>query len=61
MHQAHLSIELEQKDVDRFWGYVQKTDGCWEWSGKVMRNGYGEFTVRRKKLVASRVSWVLAL
>lgn len=26
---------------ERFWGRVQKTDGCWLWTGNKMRRGYG--------------------
>lgn len=30
--------------VDRFWDKVNKTDTCWEWTGKISRTGYGEIT-----------------
>jgi hypothetical protein len=28
---------------DLFWKKVNKTDGCWEWTGNVCKNGYGKF------------------
>lgn len=27
---------------ERFWRYVDKTDGCWLWVGMTARNGYGK-------------------
>lgn len=27
---------------DRFWAKVDKTDGCWEWTGGTVRGGYGK-------------------
>lgn len=27
--------------LQRFWSHVEKTDGCWLWTGTVGRNGYG--------------------
>jgi hypothetical protein len=26
---------------ERFWQYVTKVDGCWEWSGTRHKQGYG--------------------
>lgn len=33
-----------------------QTSGCWRWTGW-LRNGYGVIQVRRKRLIAHRVSW----
>lgn len=30
-------------EVERFWSKVQKTDGCWEWTGRRNQDGYGQF------------------
>lgn len=30
----------------RFWDKVQKTDGCWVWTGAKRNKGYGAFTYR---------------
>lgn len=49
---------------DRFWDKVIKHDeGCWEWTGKPDRNGYGELTGGRyaernlHRVRANRLSW----
>ena len=26
---------------ERFWTRVQKTEGCWLWTGQIESNGYG--------------------
>lgn len=33
----------------RFWRHVKKTEGCWEWTGKRTKNGYGWFSVSHGK------------
>jgi hypothetical protein len=33
-------------EVDRFWGRVEKADGCWLWNGSIHRSGYGLFAPR---------------
>jgi hypothetical protein len=30
---------------ERFWAQVQKSDGCWVWSGRSFKQGYGRFRV----------------
>lgn len=44
---------------DRFWQYVQKTDGCWLWNGANNGLGYGMIYDTRcgGKVLAHRVSW----
>lgn len=32
---------------ERFWAKVQKTDGCWLWTGCCIKGSYGRFFVRR--------------
>lgn len=47
---------------DRFWSYVQKSDGgCWEWMSGKDRNGYGLFSVRCRQKRANRVAWELTM
>jgi len=44
----------------RFWRFVAKGDGCWEWQGSTT-NGYGAFGVRNGVVVgAHRYSYILA-
>ena|SRR3990167_5931190 len=42
----------------RFWAKVEKTDGCWEWTG-ARSNGYGQFSVNSKPAWAHRVAYEL--
>ncbi len=45
---------------DRFYKYVDKGAGCWEWKGHFARNGYGRFTAHPgRSVIASRFSWEL--
>ena len=55
---------LEPIDV-RFWARVEKTDACWLWTGKKVRQGYGQLYNGKggwrlgRSDVAHRISWVL--
>ena len=44
---------------ERFFDYVNKSDGCWEWIGGKNDLGYGRFRVGYETRQAHRVSWVL--
>ena len=47
--------------IEKFWSKVNKTDGCWLWIGCTSKQGYGQFSVCRSKLVvAHRFSFELA-
>lgn len=39
----------------RFWAKVKKTEGCWEWTGNTLSNGYGQID----QMGAHRVAWSL--
>lgn len=43
----------------RFWKYVNKSDGCWEWVGNKHQQGYGLMgdSNRGKTLKSHRISW----
>ena len=44
--------------AERFWRFVQKSDGCWEWTGGRAGKGYGAFGIDRDHMAyAHRVSW----
>lgn len=40
--------------MERFWSKVEKTRGCWVWTGAKTRDGYGRFRVSGKEVIASR-------
>jgi hypothetical protein len=42
---------------ERFWAKVNKTDGCWLWTGAVMSKGYGTLRMGKTTQLAHRVSW----
>lgn len=42
-----------------FWRHVNKSDGCWRWTGAHMRNGYGHMGSRGKTYSAHRLSYEL--
>lgn len=44
----------------RFWARVNKTDGCWLWTGAADFNGYGRIIVNRKIVLTHRFSYELA-
>jgi hypothetical protein len=58
---------LTQKDIDRFWKYVDKKSQqeCWNWKNKLCKDGYGHFTHTNKitskthNLAAHRVSYFI--
>jgi hypothetical protein len=43
--------------IDRFLAKVQKTDGCWHWTGCVLKGGYGQFSYEGKHIYAHRFSY----
>lgn len=43
----------------RFWSKVDKTPGCWLWTGRTRGIGYGVYSEGRKQWVASRMAWEL--
>lgn len=47
------------QDTDKFWSRVQKSDGCWLWTGALSGTGYGNLRIGGKYWRAHQVSWVL--
>ena len=46
---------------ERFWEKVEKTDGCWNWTGAVSNNGYGVFGIAwPKNIGAHRAAFLFA-
>ena len=42
------------------WAKVNKTDTCWEWTGCLLKNGYGKHGVGGKQILAHRYSYEMA-
>lgn len=45
--------------VQRFWLNVNKTDGCWLWTGGTHKTSYGRFNVNYRKVLVHRFSYEL--
>ena len=45
--------------VIAFWSHVEKTDGCWNWTGAKQPNGYGRFHNPQGSYLAHRISYEL--
>jgi hypothetical protein len=70
-NQAHIVKELkchcrgemrktwEQKAPALVWSHVQKTEGCWPWTGYLDKNGYGRVTFMQQVTWAHRVAYYL--
>jgi hypothetical protein len=52
-------MEFSEKDKQRFWAKVNKTDTCWLWTASLCKS-HGQFYVDEKHLYAHRVAWLLA-
>lgn len=39
---------LSEADIARFWSKVEKSEGCWFWTGRLTPKGYGTFSFGRK-------------
>lgn len=44
---------------DLFWKYVNKTDGCWEWTGYLTEKGYGRLNRNNVVIYAHRYAYEL--
>lgn len=45
--------------AERFGANVEKTDGCWQWTGYRGQNGYGRLNIAGRPVLAHRISWEL--
>lgn len=55
--QKSRAIERYGTKQEQFWAKVNKTDSCWEWTGTIMRGGYGHFSINNRYKQAHRVSY----
>lgn len=59
MTKANPIPPLSATSVARFWSNVEKTDGCWGWTGTTSTSGYGRFVVSHRQMTAHRVAYTL--
>lgn len=51
---------MTPKDIERFWAKVEKTPGCWLWTGRTSPEGYGRFSLgKRGDGLAHRIAFEL--
>jgi len=51
---------ISPKDVERFWGKIQKAEsGCWLWTGTLRKDGYGQIRIGGRAYSAHRVAHFL--
>lgn len=52
-------IRIDGTPEERFWGKVDRTGDCWEWTAGRNPEGYGVFTLESKSILAHRYSYEL--
>ena len=56
----HLQPKQHEPLSDRFWRFVEKTDGCWLWQGgNDGGDGYGRIRRGSKSIGSHRASWII--
>lgn len=54
----HLTLRSAKDDVSRFWEKVEKSGGCWVWTGRLQK-GYPIFHINTHPTLAHRFSYEL--
>ena len=52
-------MKFTQKQIERFWNRVNKTNSCWEWQGFKGSGGYGQVSLYNKVYTTHRLSAML--
>lgn len=52
-----LTPIARMNSTERFWSYVNRSPGCWGWSGPMSSDGYGKFSIGTKKVSAHRFAY----
>lgn len=55
---THLFVRSTDQEA-AFWAKVEKTDGCWQWAGPTMRQGYGYISRNGRIVYAHRHAYEL--
>lgn len=56
---ACYGLQKIEHSEDRFWSFVNKSEGCWEWQGGKTRQGYGLIYFKGRRWAAHRLSYFL--
>lgn len=53
-------IEVSNDILKRFWKFVEKSDGCWRWTGAPRsKGGRGALSINGRPVSAPRLSWLI--
>lgn len=52
-------LTLKEKDLDRFWDKIDKTNDCWNWTAATTTQGYGRFKLNGKLVSAHVLSYMI--
>lgn len=52
-------VNFTEKELQRFWSRVNKTDGCWLWTWGKDEDGYGIVRLTYRMFRCHRLSWML--
>ena len=53
------AFKRQTPTIETFWSQVAKTDGCWFWTGRVNRDGYGVTGFEMRAWMAHRLAYEL--
>lgn len=56
---CHEPKPITEAETERFWSKVEKSEGCWEWTGSRNQRGYGVFGFRGSQVRAHRFIYEL--
>lgn len=60
---THGLIDIDSNEIGaiafRFWAKAKWVGSCFQWQGKLDKDGYGKFSVRKKTYRASRFAYFL--
>lgn len=56
----HITTVLGERYESRFWSRIEKTDGCWIWTGGITSHGYGSVKLCSWPFYAHRLSFEMA-
>lgn len=63
-HRKIVELDGMTFQEDLFWAKVDKSGECWQWTGSLYRNGYGQFGVKRDgrftKALPHRIAFAFA-